>query len=102
MTSAYISLSEKLTASQALQSIREEAPDAETIYQIYIVDNKRKLIGTISLRDLLLAPPNTKLNEIMVTDVIHCQVNDPKSDAAYSIEYYDLTPLPVMLVNDDL
>lgn len=102
MTSAYISLSEKLTASQALQSIREEAPDAETIYQIYIVDNKRKLIGTISLRDLLLAPPNTKLNEIMVTDVIHCQVNDPQSDAAHSIAHYDLISLPVVDDKDRL
>src|SRR5690625_3498685 len=50
MTSAYISLSGQLTATDALQRIRQEAPDAETIYQIYIIDEQRHLIGTISLR----------------------------------------------------
>lgn len=96
MTSAYVSLPEYLTATEALQRIRQIAPDAETIYQIYIVDDARHLIGTISLRDILLAPPYTKLSAIMVTEVIHCQVNDPQSVAAHSIAHYDLISLPVV------
>src|SRR5690625_7918747 len=86
MTSAYISLSQNLTAAEALQRIRQEAPDAETIYQIYIIDDQRHLIGTISLRDLLLAPSSTKLSSVMVTDVIHCRVNEPQSRPAHFIE----------------
>src|SRR5690625_4934640 len=60
MTSAYISLSGDLTATEALLRIRQEAPDAETIYQIYIVDEQRHLIGTVSLRDVLLAAPKDR------------------------------------------
>jgi len=96
MTSAYISLSGQLTATDALQRIRQEAPDAETIYQIYIIDEQRHLIGTISLRDLLLAPPHQRLSQMMVTDVIHCRVNDPQSEAAHFIAHYDLISLPVV------
>src|SRR5699024_8232165 len=71
-------------------------PDAETIYQIYIIDEQRHLIGTISLRDLLLAPPHQRLSQMMVTDVIHCRVNDPQSEAAYFIAHYDLISLTLL------
>lgn len=102
MTSAYISLSGDLTATEALLRIRQEAPDAETIYQIYIVDEQRHLIGTVSLRDVLLAAPNTRVSSFMVTDVIHCRVDDPQSEAAHFIAHYDLISLPVIDADDRL
>lgn len=96
MTSAYISLPEHITAAEALQRIRQEAPDAETIYQIYIINSERHLIGTLSLRDILLASAQTRLSQIMITEVIHCRVNDPQSEAAHLIAHYDLIALPVV------
>lgn len=96
MTSAYISLSEDLTVGQALEHIRLEAPDAETIYQVYVVDEKRHLIGTLSLRDLILAAPEVVLRDIMITEVIRSYVNEPQSEAAHYIARYDLLALPVI------
>ena len=96
MTSAYISLTGELTVTESLERIRLEAPDAETIYQVYIVDEERHLKGTLSLRDLMLAAPDTILNQIMITDVIRSYVNEDQSEAARQIARYDLLALPVV------
>src|SRR5690625_3877703 len=102
MPSAFISLSQHLNAAEALQRILQDAPDAETLYQVFIFDVHRHQIVTISLRDLLLAPSSTKLSSVMVTDVIHCRVNDPQSEAAHFIAHYDLISLPVIDDTDRL
>lgn len=96
MTSAYISLTSELTVTEALDRIRLEAPDAETIYQVYIVDEQRHLIGTLSLRDLILASADTTLDHIMIKDVIRSNVNEAQSEAAHYIARYDLLALPVV------
>lgn len=96
MTSAYVSLTGELSAQEALQKIRLEAPDAETIYQLYIIDAERHLIGTISLRELLLAPPHALLEQLMVKEVISAPANADQAEAARLIAYYDLLALPVV------
>lgn len=96
MTSAYVSLTGDLTVTQALERIRLEAPDAETIYQVYIVDQDRYLKGTLSLRELILASPEITLGHIMISDVIRANVSDDQSEAARQIARYDLLALPVV------
>lgn len=96
MTSAYVSLHDDLTVAQALERIRLEAPDAETIYQIYIVDKQRHLKGTVSLRELMLANPNAVLRDIMVTDVLHARADEDQNEAANQIARYDLLALPIV------
>lgn len=96
MTSAYVSLHADLTVTEALERIRLEAPDAETIYQIYIIDKQRHLEGTASLRDLLLANQQATLRDIMVKEVIHARADEDQNEAATQIAHYDLLALPVV------
>ncbi|WP_413784488.1 magnesium transporter [Acinetobacter sp. S54] len=96
MTSQYITLSQDMTVTQAMETLRRLAPDAETIYESYIVDEKRRLIGVVSLHELVLAPLQQKIQELMSSDVISAYVDDDQDDVAKKIARYDLLALPVI------
>lgn len=68
MTSEYATLSPGLTARQAIDKLRLEAPNKETIYYSYVIDSHRRLLGLVSLRELILARPTTKIEKIMRRD----------------------------------
>ncbi len=99
MTSDYATLSPGMTAEKAINHLREVAPDAETIYYCYIVGAHRKLLGFITLKDLILADPQTRVENIMYTDVITAHIDDDQEDAARKIQKFDLIALPV--INND-
>lgn len=96
MTSEYATLTPDLTASQAIAKLRHEAPDKETIYYAYVIDEKRELLGFISLKDLILARPEARVRDIMHKDVVFAWVTDDQEDAARKIQKYDLIALPVV------
>lgn len=96
MTSGYATLSPSITAWEAIQRLRHEAPDKETIYQAYVIDSGRRLLGTVSLRDLIVAPTSARVADLMVEDVIFCHVTDPQEEVARKISMYDLIALPVV------
>jgi len=102
MTSDYATLSRQLTASQAIERLREVAPDKETIYYAYVVDENRRLLGFVSLKDLIVAPRNASVGDIMHRDVIFARVSDDQEEAARKIQKYDLLALPVLNGNDAL
>lgn len=102
MTSDYATLSPDLTAAQAIERLREVAPDKETIYYAYVVDAQRRLLGFVSLRDLILARRDAKIRDIMHRDVIFARVDDDQEDAARIIQKYDLIALPVVNGGDAL
>lgn len=95
MTSDYATLKKDMTVAQAMAYLRDEAPDAETIYQAYIVSDKRKLLGAVSLRDLILADLNKSIQDLMTSDVVHALVTDDQEDIAKQIARYDLLALPI-------
>ncbi len=95
MTSDYATLKKDMTVAQAMAYLRDEAPDAETIYQAYIVSDKRKLLGAVSLRDLILADLNKSIQDLMTSDVVHALVTDDQEDIAKKIARYDLLALPI-------
>jgi CBS domain-containing protein len=74
MTTEFISFARDLTAEETINQLRELAPDAEIIYYLYVIDERRQLAGVLSLRDLIIAQPQTRIEEIMHTRVI--TVND--------------------------
>jgi len=96
MTSEYAVLQPTLTAEEAIAKLRMEAPDKETIYYAYVVDEERRLIGFVSLKDLILAPPRTRVGEIMHGDVISALAADDQEEAARKIQKYNLIALPVV------
>lgn len=102
MTSEYAVLSPELTAGQAIDKLRLEAPDKETIYYAYVVDAGRRLIGLVSLRELILARPAARIENIMRRDPIYVTVRDDQEDVARQMVKYDLLAIPVINGNDAL
>jgi magnesium transporter len=99
MTSEYSTVAATLTAAQAIDALRREAADAETIYQAYVLDEGRRLLGTLSLRELILAAPNVRVSQLMIQPVISARVDDKQEEVARLISHYDLLALPIL--NED-
>jgi magnesium transporter len=95
MTTDYATVRPQLTIAQALEQLRGQAPGRETIYYIYVVDNRQQLLGVVSLKDLILGRPGQTIQEIMNPDVITVGVNDDQEHVAREIEKYDLIAIPV-------
>jgi magnesium transporter len=102
MTSDYMSLPPNISTSQAIARIRAEAPDKETIYYCYVVDKSRRLVGMVTLRDLILAHPERLVGDIMNPDVMHVDVNEDQETATRLIRRYDLIAVPVTDPNKTL
>jgi len=96
MTSDYATLPPNITAREALDTLRLVAPDKETIYNAYVIDENRRLTGVVSLRDLILADPNAKVSDIMETHVICARAEDSRAEVARLISKYDFIALPII------
>ncbi|MGI6116878.1 MAG: magnesium transporter [Bilifractor sp.] len=96
MTTAYIALRNTLTVSAGLEKIREIGPKTEVIETIFIINDKRQLIGFCDLRDLLTAPKSRLLSSIMNENVITVQPEADQEETARLVSKYDLTALPVV------
>lgn len=96
MTKEFISVYETQTIPKVIQYLRQVGEDAETIYTIYVVDEHERLIGVFSLRELLMAPKNKTIADIMNSQVIHASVDLDQEEAADLMQDYDLTALPVI------
>jgi magnesium transporter len=98
MTSDYAALPPNITAGEAISRLRQEAPDKETIYYAYVIDENRRLIGLVSLKDLILVRPETRIADMMHEEVVSALTTEDQETAARKIQKYDLIALPV--VND--
>ncbi len=96
MTSEYASLRPEMTAAEAIDQLRVEAPNRETIYYSYVIDDTRHLLGLVSLRDLIMANPKMPVCEFMNREVIFAKVSDDQEGAARKIQKFDLIALPVV------
>lgn len=96
MTTEFVALPQNLTADQAIARLREGAPDAETIYYVYVTDESGRLVGVLSLRHLIVAPPTTPISELMIKDVISVRADANRDEAASLIAKYNLLALPVV------
>ncbi|WP_422926714.1 magnesium transporter [Singulisphaera sp. PoT] len=102
MTTDYVTLPPHLSVREALERLRHEAPDRETIYYSYVVDSRRKLIGFVSLKRLILSRPTSRIEEIMQRDVIFARVDEDQEAVARQIAKYDLIAIPVVDSSDML
>src|SRR6516165_8627778 len=76
MTTDYAWLPAHITVEEALDRLRLQAPDRETIYYVYVVDDQRRLLGVVSLRDLILAPRRAVLRDLMEKQIVTVRVTD--------------------------
>jgi len=102
MTSEYATLSPEETVADALTRLRREAPDKETVYVSYVVDGHRRLLGHVSLKDLILARPESEVREVMRSEPIVVRALDDQEKAARAIQKYDLIALPVVDADNSL
>ena len=96
MTSIDVLLHPDITAAEAIAHLRTVSPDSETLYYLYVVDNDMRLVGGVSLRQLVLALPDTRISDLMDPEVIHTDAATDKEDVARMMTRYDLISMPVV------
>ncbi|MGI0483894.1 magnesium transporter [Pantanalinema rosaneae CENA516] len=96
MTPEYLSLKEEQTVQQSLEKIRRLAHQVETISYLYVTDRDRHLTGTLSLRELVVAPPEQTISSIMQREVLFVNTDTDQEEAARLIQQYDFVALPVV------
>ncbi|RQD72728.1 MAG: magnesium transporter, partial [Candidatus Syntrophonatronum acetioxidans] len=96
MTTEYLSMPENMPVEEAIHRLREVASEVEIIYYIYVINEENRLIGVISLRELISAEDGTLLKDIMKTNVISVDVGLDQEEVARLVARYDLLAVPVI------
>ena len=112
MTTDYSWLPPHLTAAEAIDQLRQQAPDKETIYYVYVLGDPlprdgggvapRRLLGIVSLRDLILAPRHARVVDLMEDQYVSLKGEDDRSEAAEILARYDFIAIPVLDANGGL
>ena len=96
MTTEFIAVEERLTAGGAIDRLRELEPDAETVYYVYVLDDDGRLVGVLSLRDLIVARPETPIHEVMIREPKAVNVSASQDEVAEVVAHYNLLAVPVV------
>jgi len=96
MTTEFVAVPKTLTASQTIDRLRELEPDAETIYYVYVTDDDDRLVGVLSLRDLIVAPPDTQIAGVMIPEPVAVGVLADQDEVAHVVARYNLLAVPVV------
>ncbi|KGR90581.1 magnesium transporter MgtE [Ureibacillus massiliensis 4400831 = CIP 108448 = CCUG 49529] len=102
MTTEYVSILQNSTVRSAMNVLRNEAPNAETIYYVFVVDDQHRLTGVISLRDLIVSSEDTLIKDIMSDRVVYANVTADQEDVAQIFKDYDFLAVPVVDENNEL
>ena len=95
MTTSFIALDEKMTAEEAIDSIRAVGDDDESILYLYVVDDQRALCGVVPIRRLVSAPPTRAIADLMIPDPVSVRADDDQEEVASVVARYDLLAVPV-------
>jgi magnesium transporter len=96
MTTEYVAVPDTLTAQDCIETLRRMEPDAESIYYVFVVDPEEHLQGVLSLRDLIIAPTDKPIREIMNRDVVTVRLEDGQKEVAAVLSKYNLLAVPVV------
>lgn len=97
MTTEYVSLRPHMTVGEAILRIRRQGVDKETIYTCYVTDSSRKLLGMVTVKDLLLAGDDeTPIQDIMITNVISASTSTDQEEVARMLSKYNFLAMPVV------
>jgi len=96
MTTEHVAFAPRVTVAEAIQRIRDEAKEAETIYYLYVTDPQEKLLGVMSLRELIQADPGQRLEHLMHPEVISLRAETGLREIAEQLTKYNLLALPVV------
>ncbi len=96
MTSDYVAIPAYYDVTRALATLRATGTHAETVYQLYCIDTDGRLLGTVSLRELILAEPDSQVAELMTEEVVFVTADTAQEEVARLVARYDLLALPVI------
>lgn len=96
MTTEYMTLDDIWPVGRAIDAIRKQSEDKETISTLYVTDKERHLEGVVSLREVLTAQDDQKIGDLMETDIITIHTHDHQEDVAGQFKKYDLLSMPVV------
>src|SRR5699024_1966397 len=96
MTTEYVSVYRNQTVEETFKQMKIEAPEAETIYYTYVLDESKRLVGVLSLRSLVIAEPTDLVNDIMSDNAISVSAGRDQEDVAQMIRDYDFLAVPVV------
>ena len=96
MTTEHVAVTATLTVAEAIQRIRDEAMEAETVYYLYVTDPQEKLLGVLSLRELIQADPGQLLEQLMRPEAISVRAETGLREVAEVLTKYNLLAVPVV------
>jgi magnesium transporter len=96
LTTEYAYISQDITVKEAIKSLKLQAFNKETIYYVYVIDRDRRLLGFLSLKNILVAPEDSLIKDIMHTNIISAFVSDDKESVAKQLSDYDLLAIPIV------
>ena len=96
MKKGYVTVNKNLNVTEAINTIRKEATEADSIYYIYVVDNEQKLVGVLSLRDLFVSKATDLVEDIMMENVKSVRDSEDREEAVKVVSKYNLVAVPVV------
>lgn len=102
MNTDFATIYEGMTVAQAMAKIRHDAPSKDMVIYIYVVDDAMVLKGFVTLKDLVLADPETKIDDLIDEFYVYAEVNEDRESVAKKVEKYDLAAIPVLNSLDQL
>jgi len=111
MALEFVSVNANSTIQEAVETIRKKREEVENLYYVWVIDDFGKLVGVVSMKDLVLEPQDKKINDIMNSDVISVDAGTDQEEVARIAKQYDLTHIPVVtaqhkligrITNDDI
>ncbi len=102
MALEYVAVKADATIKDAIEEIREKKDEIRNLYHIWVVDNQNRLVGVVSIKDLILEPPEKKIRDVMNKDVIYVDVYADQEEVARLFKKYDLVSIPVVDENHRL
>lgn len=96
MTTEFVDLKESMTVEQALQRIRDIGIDSETIYNCYVLDKNRVLLGIVNIKEILIAKNGTLIKDLMATNIISVNTMEDQEEVTKVFDKYDYFALPVV------
>jgi Mg2+ transporter MgtE len=96
MTTEYVAVPANLTAAETIDKLRELEPTAETIYYVYVTDDANRLVGVLSLRDLIVAKPDTRISTFMLEEPVVVRTDASQEDVTEVVARYNLLAVPVV------
>ncbi len=100
MTTEYVTIPPDITVAQAIERVRQEAGEVGDVYYLYVVDDEDRLLGVLSLKELVLAEPNALVRDVMHRDVLKVDLYSPQERVAQMVAKYNLLAIPVVDENN--